>query len=454
MARKRSETVRLPASGPGTPGGRREFLRRSAALGGALAGGVILGGTALPRAAARSAGEGGAQIPADPAPGSAMRYRTLGRTGLRISEIGFGGYPVDDPDLLLHALDRGINYVDTSHCYRGGRSEEVVGRALRGRRDRFVVATKWCPHHVGRRPTRKAFLDMLDGSLRRLGTDHVDVLLNHEVGESSDGQGVARLTNPEMFEAWEMARRAGKARFFGVSGHDPDLMGVMHHAVDSGRFDVVLCRYSFLDYPDQNALIDKARSRGVGFIAMKTLAGAKGADLDRFRDRRTSFKQAALKWVLANEGVSGLVISINNRRQIDEYAGASGQPLTAADRGILDEYEREFSTQVCRFSGACHDACPGDVRIADILRFSMYYHEYGQERRGIESYAGLVAAERAAHCLHCSGLCEQACSYDLPIRTLLLRAHDALVRGVPRDDREKAGSDPRIASGPRHGGEA
>ena len=451
MAAKRPEDRRPPGSGPAAPGGRRDFLKRSAALGGALASGAVLGGAAvppgaLPPAAARPEDRPPPARPAVPESVSSMRYRTLGRTGLRVSEIGFGGYPVDDPDLLLYALDRGMNYVDTSHCYRGGRSEEVVGQALRGRRDRFVVATKWCPHHVGRRPTRQAFLDMLDGSLRRLGTDHVDVLLNHEVGENSDGLGVARLKNPEMFEAWETARRAGKARFLGVSGHDPDLMGVMGHAVDSGRFDVVLCRYSFLDYPDQNALIERARSRGVGFIAMKTLAGAKGADLDRFRDRQTSFKQAALKWVLANEGVGGLVISINNRRQVDEYAAASGQPLTAADRGVLNDYEREFSTQVCRFSGACHDACPADVRIADILRFSMYYHEYGQERRGIESYAGLVAAERAAHCLHCSGLCEQACAYDLPIRTLLLRAHDALARGAPRGGGRKAGDVPGSTS--------
>jgi len=409
---------------------RRAFVKQSALLGG-LAAAVGAGtgcGTdaASPRAAAAAPG-----LAAPGAP-DGMPRRTLGRTGLAVSEIGFGGYPIDDPDVILYALDRGMNYVDTSNCYRGGASETAVGKALEGRRDRFVVTTKWCPHHLGKPATRQNFLDQLDRSLQRLRTDHVDVLLNHEVGKDSDGHGLERLKNPEMFEAWEAAKKAGKARFLGASGHDPDLMEIMHHAVDDGRFDVILCRYSFLDYPEQDRLIAHAAEKGVGFVAMKTLAGAKGADLDRFRDRHVTFKQAALKWVLSNAKVSNLVISINSRKQVDEYVAAAGQPLTQADLAVLEDYEREFSTQVCRFSGACLPACPEHVRITDILRFSMYYHEYQQESRAVESYARLVASERAAHCLHCSGFCEQACAYDLPIRTLMIRA-DAALKGGPTE---------------------
>ena len=398
---------------------RRAFVKQSALLGGLAA--AAGGASACGQDAGGGAGTAGA-----------LPRRTLGRTGLEVSEVGFGGYPIDDPDVLLYALDRGINYVDTSNCYRGGASERAVGQALKGRRDRFVLTTKWCPHHLSKPASKQNFLDQLETSLRRLQTDHVDVLLNHEVGRDSDGLGTKRLQNPEMFEAWETARKAGKARFLGASGHDPDLMEIMHHAVDDGRFDVLLCRYNFLDYPEQDRLIARAAAKGVGFVAMKTLAGAKGADLDRFRDRHVTFKQAALKWVLSNPKVSNLVISINSRKQVDEYAAAAGQPLTQADRAVLQDYEREFSTQVCRFSGACLPACPEHVRIADILRFSMYYHEYQQESRAVESYARLVASERAAHCLHCSGFCEQACAYDLPVKSLMIRADAAL-----RDPRTK-----------------
>lgn len=383
-----------------------------------LAAAAVAGGTAVVGGLASS--QGGPPTP------SAMRSRTLGRTGLKVSEIGFGGYPIDDPDVLVYALERGINYVDTAHCYRGGASERAIGPALKGRRDRFVLTTKWCPHHIGKEPKRQVFLDMLDESLRRLGTDYVDIVLNHEVGRHSDGSGVERLKNPEMLEAWAVAKKAGKARFLGASGHDGDLPQVMGYAIDSGLFDVLLCRYSFLDYPEQQKLIDRAAAAGVGFIAMKTLAGAKGADLDRFRDRQTSFKQAALKWVLANPKLSNLIISISNRKQVDEYVAASGAPLAAADRALLHEYQARFSNEVCRFCNACEPACPDDVRIADILRFAMYFHDYGQEGRGVESYARLVAAERAAHCSHCAGFCEAACDYDLPVKSLLIRADAAL----------------------------
>lgn len=405
---------------------RRELIAGAAAASGAAA--IAAGCRDLPGAEAPGAGATVAPAAEPPAvPGaSGMRYRTLGRTGLRVSEIGVGGFPLDDADVLLYAADQGINYVDTSHCYRGGGSERAIGEALSTARDRFVVTTKWCPHHIGEAPRRQVFLDILDESLRRLRTDHVDVVLNHEVGKHSDGEGVARLQNEEMFEAFETAKKAGKARFLGASGHDGDLMSVMDWVVASGRFDVILCRYSFLDYPDQQTLIDRAAQKQVGFVAMKTLAGAKGADLDRFRDRHATFKQAALKWVLSNPRVSNLIISISSRRQVDEYAAASGTAMTEAEAASLVEYAALFSHEVCRFCNACEAACPDDVRIADVLRFSMYFHEYGQEQRALDSYARLVAAERGAHCAHCAGHCESACGYDLPVRTLLLRARNAL----------------------------
>jgi aryl-alcohol dehydrogenase-like predicted oxidoreductase len=392
-------------------------LSRRAVVAGALGGTAAAGLGAVAAVSAWNAG--------DPAP-SSMRRRKLGRTGLEVSEIGFGGFPISDPDVLVYALDRGVNYVDTSHCYRGGESERVIGRALAGRRDRFVVATKWCPHHMGRPATKQVFLDMLDESLRRLGTEHVDIVFNHEVGKQSDRLGVERLKSPEMLEAFATAKKAGKARFLGVSGHDGDLGNVVGHAIDSGAFDVVLCRYSFLDYPDQQEWIDRAAANGVGFVAMKTLAGAKGADLDRFRDRQTSFKQAALKWVLSNPKLSNLIISISSTRQVDEYVAASGAPFAAADREILDEYAATFSREVCRFCNACEPACPDDVRIADVLRYSMYFHEYGERERGAEAYAALLASERATHCASCGGFCEASCGYDLPVRRLLLRADGAL----------------------------
>ena len=419
-----------PKSSNPEPVSRRAFLKGAvtAAAGGAVGGGAVF-------AARKQVVEAGK----DSATG--MRHRTLGRTGLSVSEVGVGGYPLKDPDLIRYALDQGINYIDTSHCYRGGRSEESIGRGLKGIRDQVVLTTKWCPYHIGKPATKKVFIEMLDKSLRRLRVDHVDILLNHQVGKRSDGVGVNRLMNPEIYEAWEDVKQAGKARFMGVSGHDSDLMDVMNYAVEQDAIDVILCRYSFLDYPDQQKLIDKCAEKNIGFIAMKTLAGAKGADLDNFRDKQTSFKQAALKWVLSNKKVSNLIISMSNRRQVREYAAVSGTPMTSADYQVLDQYAALFSAEVCRYCGACERSCREDVRIADILRFSMYEKEYRQEGRGTKAYAALIASERAAHCAHCAGHCEQACAYDLPIKTLLIDAHQRLASGYPDlDDSVAAGA--------------
>ncbi len=397
---------------------RRKFLQAGAVgLAGMAVAGAAPGVLANPTLPALSEPSGDS---------GSMRTRILGRTGLKVSEIGFGGYAVTNPDVIAYALDKGINYFDTAHCYQDGLSESTIGKGLKGKRDKAVVTTKWCPYHANMPDKKESFLAQLDESLRRLQMDHVDVLLTHQVGQYSDGLGVKRLHNTELFEAWEIAHKAGKAHFFGCSGHDGDLMDVMNFAVESEKFDVILCRCSFLDYPDQHALIKKAKARGVGFVAMKTLSGAKGADLSSFHHKTKSFKQAALKWVLSNTDVSNLIISISSFDQVDEYVAASGQELTVADRHILNEYAGLFSNEICRYCNKCEPACPQDVRVADIMRYSMYYHDYKQEARGVRSYAKIASAHNASQCPSCPAPCVKECPYDLPIKALLLKAHSSL----------------------------
>ena len=361
--------------------------------------------------------------------GDPMKYRTLGRTGLRVSEIGFGGYPVKDPAVVDYALGKGINYFDTSNCYPR-ESEKAIGEALKGRRDKAVIVTKWCPHHRHRPATKANFIAQLDESLQRLQTDYVDVLLNHQMGPSdqeSRGTNFSRLDNPELWEAWETVKKAGKARFMGVSGHEGNLMEIMNHVVAGGKFDLILCRYHFLEYPTEPDLTRKCAEKGVGFVAMKTLAGAKGADLDEFRVKFVTFKQAALKWVLSNPHVSNLVVSIAHKSQVDEYVAASSTALTRRDAEILAEYRRRFSSEVCRFASDCEPVCPHRVRIADVLRASMYFHEYREEKHGITEYAAIPPANRTDHCLTCPAPCEQVCPHHLPVKRLLLTAREHLM---------------------------
>lgn len=297
---------------------RRDFLKKTASV---LTGAYL--GFYVPR-----------YLRMGPSAGSvpSMRYRTLGRTGLQVSEIGFGGYPVSDPNVVDYALDMGMNYIDTSDCYREGKSEETIGQVMKKRRKDAVLTTKFDAFST---TTKEQMLEWIDASLQRLQTDYIDCLLVHQIGRASGGESVERLQNPALFEAFQTAKARGKVGWLGCSGHDLDLMDVMNYALAVPEISVILCRYNFAVYPAQPELFRKAKASGVGTIAMKTLAGARDADLRTFKDKGTTFKQAALKWVLSNPDVSNLIISISSRDQVDEYVRASGQGISPDESAFL-----------------------------------------------------------------------------------------------------------------------
>ncbi len=345
-----------------------------------------------------------------------MKYRTMGRTGLKVSEIGFGGFPVENPAVLDHAIDLGINYVDTAPDYRSGRSETVIGKVMKRRRKEVVLGTKW---HPGPETKRKAMLDSLDESLKRLRTDHVDIVMVHSVKD------VRRITNPELFEAFRIAKDKGKVSFLGVSSHSPTLMSVMDTAVTSGQFDMMLAKYNFLDYPKQPELFAKAHAAGVGIVAMKTLGGAKHTDLKSFRGKEDTFERAALKWVLSNRHVTNLIISIESLEQVRNFGAASGRKLTLNDGDLLNRYAQLAAKEVCRGCEECHGACPSNVPVADVLRYSMYHDQYGQRGEARRLY-GLLPTATAAACAGCPAPCQTDCFHGLAVRDKMLAAHASM----------------------------
>lgn len=351
-----------------------------------------------------------------------MKKRWLGRTGLKVSEIGFGGYPVRDPDVIRYAIDKGINYFDTAWDYTGGVSEETIGKGVLGKRDQVVITTKWHPRS---NTSVSGMMDMLHTSLKRLKTDYVDCLLVHEVGVASDGEGVKRLKNSALFGAMELARKQGKALHFGCSGHDGDLMDVMNYAIEIPEFSVILCRYNFLVYPTEPDLFARAKKNGVGVVAMKTLAGSRGAELSSFRDKFTTYKQAALKWVLSNPDITSLVISISSKDLVDEYVRASGSAMTEEEHVALLAYGSLFGNHVCRMCNECEKICDKDVKVADILRYRMYEKEYQMTGEGKNLYSKLSNNFQNA-CLNCHAPCLSACPYDIPIKDELREAHQIL----------------------------
>jgi len=185
---------------------------------------------------------------------------------------------------------------------------------------------------------------------------------------------------------------------------------------------MMLVAYNFNNWPDLTTIFHAAKQRGVGVVAMKTLKGAKATVLKDFADSTQAFSQAAFKWVLSNPDVSGLVVSITDQNQVDEYLYASGAPLKDADVALLQRYDAAITRDYCRPGcGACLDHCPYGVPVDDIFRYAMYAENYGRVGEASARYAALAADRRASQCLDCPAPCAAACPFDIPIRDKLLR---------------------------------
>jgi hypothetical protein len=356
-------------------------------------------------------------------------YRRFGRTEWNVSDIVLGTGRIggeDGEQIARLAIERGVNYFDTSPDYSGAGSEMAMGKAIRAvPRDRLFIASKFCTpigHLPPGTPVPK-YVEAVEGSLRRLGTDYLDLCHIHSCDE------VARLLDPNVHEAFDRLKQAGKVRFLGFSTHTPNLVEVVNTAIDSNRFDVMMLAYHHGIWPQIPELIRRAREeRDMGVVAMKTLKGAKHRGLLDFQRYADAYSQAALKWALSNEDVSCAVISFFLLQHVDEYLAASGKRLTPKDLALLGEYDRQIAGTYCGpHCGACLDSCPEGLPIHDVLRHRMYFEDYGWEKEGIQRYAAL--AKNASVCASCSAPCTGACPVGIDIQTRMSGAHELLTLG-------------------------
>ncbi len=418
---------------PGEPAvkgmGRRRFLIGSAtAVGGLLGTGLA----ALGRASGWITVTGPALIAQTPTVsekrdewrGARVReYRRLGRTGFRVSDIALGSSGIKDEAVARAAIERGVNYFDTSPDYSATGSERILGRAMKGHRDKMFVATKFCrpDGHLTAGSSVREYMEVVEGSLERLQTDYVDLVHVHSCAT------IDRITDPNLHEAFGRLKEQGKARFLGVSSHSPNVEQVMRTALDDGRFDVMMIAYHHGAWPTLPALVDEAKQKDVGFVAMKTLKGAHHA-LAGYESDRDSYPQSAFKWVLSNPSVSCLVISFTDPRHVDEYLYASGGRLTSDDVAVLARYDQVIAGRHCfAHCGACLGSCPESLAINDVLRHRMYFEDYGQEKLAMQLYAGLE--KQADVCIGCSAPCTGACPFEVPIQERTTGAHQLLTLG-------------------------
>ena len=336
-------------------------------------------------------------------------YRTLGRTGMKITIVSFGAMLTPEAEVIRVALDHGVNYVDTARRYMGGRNEETVGRALKGMRDKVYVATKTVSK------TKKEIFKDVETSLRLLGTDYVDVLQLHNLTATDE-----RLTLPEPREALVRLREQGKVRFFGVTSHKDEAAVINTVVDDKARFfDTVLVKYNFKSDAETKKAIARAAKADIGVIAMKTQAGGyETKALGPF-----SPHQAALKWVLQDRNVTAAIPGMRDMSELREDVAVMGARYGLFDGLILKQYGSAIQPYYCHLCGQCEGTCPTGVEISTVNRCLMYAQAYRNKSLARSTYREIPPALSASACLDCS-VCTATCvrGLDIPAKMEEARA--------------------------------
>ncbi len=344
---------------------------------------------------------------------SGMKYRTLGKTGLKVSEVSFGTYGFSNSELLEEALDKGINLICTAADYQRGVAEEAIGRVMKKRREDAILFTGWkC------RPTtrKKDLLAVLDESLKRLQTDHIEIVKTHFVEQPE------WLDNDDQYEAFEEAKKAGKVKYYALSLHGGNLENIFQKALEKETFDVIQCKYNFMEFPTQMKLFETAAQKGIGVVAFKVGAGKMQDEIRELQEKGLNQFQATVRWALMNKNVASVCAGIRSFRDVEESREAVSKKLTRADAECLRRYAKAVDKTYCRYCSTCEPYCPKGVSVANVMRYAMYFKYYKMEKEAMQLYSELPMECRPDACEDCPGYCENGCPHQRSVREGLLEA--------------------------------
>jgi uncharacterized protein len=367
--------------------------------------GFLAAGLGLPAAGLASTAFDPAQATPQAAPGK-VTYRTLGRTGLKVSTVGYGTMITSDATVITRAVDMGINYFDTSRHYQNGQNERMVGAALGAGRKKIYLASK-----VDAKDKAGALAE-LDTSLAELNTDHVDVWHLHAK------DSVAAVSD-ELLDAAITAKQQGKIRFIGVSTHN--LTTVVDRILDVKVVDVVQPLYNFAADPSYAGAIQKLHGAGVGLVAMKVMARSDGHSQRATDKKPADFFTAALKWVIRNPAIATTIPSMTDIDQLEANFGVMAQRFTDADSKVLTARLEDIHGYFCRMCGTCDGQCPKGLPVADMVRFVMYADGYGQFALGREHFQRMPAELQQVRCGDCAD-CLVQCPHGISAPERLSRA--------------------------------
>lgn len=365
-----------------------------------LAGGLAVPIAGIANTRAPQASPAPAPRPAMPG-AAAVRYRTLGKSGLKVSTVGYGCMITSDPSVISRAVELGITYFDTARGYQSGNNERMVGAALKGSRDKIVLSSK------SEAKTAAQALTELDTSLKELGTDHLDIWYMHSRDK------VEQIPD-ELVTAWEKVKQQGKILHVGISTHKPN--AIVDRVLEVGKFEVVLSTYSFAVGTANDPAYKKLSEAGIGMVAMKVIAPAA-------RARKPDGPLAALKWVLRDTRFATTIPSMTDMEQLEMNFRAMAEPFGAADEKVLAQIDEEIRPLYCRMCNQCTGKCPKGVPVAETIRYLSYADFYGQFALGREHFLALPEEARGVRCRDC-GSCQVRCPNGVHVAERLMRAQE------------------------------
>lgn len=334
--------------------------------------------------------------------------RKLGKTDLMVSAIAFGGIPIqritreEAAEVIHRSEELGINFIDTARGYSV--SEEYIGYALRGRRDKWIIATKSMAR------TKEAMLKDIEISLKNLQTDYIDLYQIHNVKEMDTYNQV--VSKDGALEALLEAKEKGLIGHIGITAHSMDTLKV---AIESGLFETIMYPYNIIE-TQASELFKRAKELNIGIIAMKPMAG--GA---------LTNGRLAMKFILQNDDISTVIPGMANIKEVEENAGAAfnSQPLTEAEVEECRRISKELGETFCRRCGYCAP-CPQGIDIPFNFIVKAYYENYDLKDWAVERYNAMKA--HPSDCVEC-GICESRCPYNLPIRNMLKEVGNTFKQG-------------------------
>lgn len=375
-----------------------------------------------------------------------MQYRELGKTSIKTSILGFGAMrlpieKIDDPTsikeeeaikIIRKAIDNGVNYIDSAYVYHRGKSEVVVGKALKdGYRKKVSIMTK---NPVRMVETAEDYDKFLNEELGRYGTEYIDVYLFHGLTKERYDEKVVKLG---LIDRAKKAKADGKIKHIGFSSHDkPEKVKEL---IDEGIFEVILLQYNILD-TQYKEVIEYAASKGIGVCVMGPVSGGRLAleppdDLkDALSPGMSNFIDLAFKFVWSNPNVSVALSGMGSEEMVDQnLALASSEKviLTVEDEKRttkIGETYRKLSDLICTQCGYCMP-CEQEVNITQVLKQLIHWEVYGWEQA--KRYYNMIGkspmfpGKNATGCIEC-GDCEEKCPQGIPIIEKLKEAHEIL----------------------------